>query len=68
MDKSKSSRGDAPMSALGRLLPFKTLPHQLPLRVGSSYSLLSDLNFRFWAQSSYSTAANFRVVEYRFRP
>jgi len=42
-----SARVRRRMSALGHLRPLIILPCQRPLRVGSSYRLLSGMNFRF---------------------
>jgi hypothetical protein len=40
----------------------------MPLWVGSSYSPLSGLNFRFCPQSSYSPSENFSAVNGSKRP
>ncbi len=45
---------------MGRLLPFKTLPHQRPLRVESSYRQLREVKFRFSPESGHTQTANSR--------
>ena len=49
-------------------LPFKTLPHQLPLWVGSSYGQLQEAKFRYPPESGYTIGVIFSETYSCFRP
>ena len=56
------------MAALGRLLPFKTLPPQRPLWVGSGYWQQHEVKFRYPPESGYTIGVIFSETYICFRP